>query len=173
MMPGVAGPVLAVAIVVAEKEDDLSMGVFGWSLRIRELCGWRRRMLVVFRGRGVGLLGIRCLRLETRGRVFAGCISAMAVLAAILADIPARAYRVLKKLTLRSSHAVNLLMPSPASLKPSLASSNKSCTLSLTRSVSRFVPRRFSCCDRRPILEVREKSFSERLSLKRLNSGSS
>ena len=64
-------------------------------------------------------------------------------------------------------------MPSPASLNPSLASSNRSCTRSLTRSVSRFVPRRFSCCERRPIFEVRVKSFSERLSLKRLNSGSS
>lgn len=75
--------------------------------------------------------------------------------------------------TLKSSHVVNFLTPSPTSLNPSLASSKRSCTLSLTLSVSRFVPRRFSCCDRRPILDVKEKSCSERLSLNRLNSGSS
>ena len=107
--------------------------------------------------------------LGTRGKASAGCISVMADVAVSLALYSF----YLGDPTLKSSQAVSFLMPSPASLKPSLASSNRSCTLSLTRSVSRFVPRRFSCCDRRPILDVREKSCSESFSLKRLNSGSS
>lgn len=75
--------------------------------------------------------------------------------------------------TLKSSHVVNFLTPSPTSLNPSLASSKRSCTLSRTLSVSLFVPRRFSCCESRPILDVRENSCSDRDSLNRLNSGSS
>ena len=161
------GVVVAVAGRMDRRSRDAGMG-----LRIQALCGWRRRRRVVFQGRDVGWFGILCLRLGIRGRVFVGCSVEMAGLHVVLASLHTSSW-VRFFLTLKSSHAVSRLMSSPASLKPSLASSNKSWTLSLTRSVSRLVPRRFSCCDRRPILEVREKSFSERVSLKRLNSGSS
>jgi len=166
-MPTGAGLVPAVVTVV--EKVRLSRGVSRDPL-IRALYGWQKQMLVAFRGRGAEWLGIRFLMLEIRGRVSAGYTSGMPNLFRV--SITADRFRD-DAHTLRSSHAVNFLTPSPASLKPSLASSNKSCTLSLTRSVSRLVPSRFNCCDRRPIFEVRAKSFSERLSLKRLNSGSS
>lgn len=136
----------------------------------RGLCERRRRMRALFRGRHVVLFGIRCLMLGIRGTVSVGCTSGMPI---------RNRYQLRPNTwmtdhrTLKSSHVVNFLTPSPTSLNPTLASSKRSCTLSLTLSVSRFVPRRFSCCDRRPILDVREKSCSERDSLNRLNSGSS
>lgn len=103
-------------------------------------------------------------------RASAGCISGMPVQGSYQ-RWPEKSANT--RHTLRSSQVVNLLTPSPTSLKPSLASSSRSCTRSLTRSVSRFVPRRFICWESRPILDVSEKSCSERCSLNRLNSGSS
>ena len=137
---------------------------------IRELCGRRLRRRVVFRGRDVEWIGIRCLKLGIPVRASAGYISGMPVQKYYKRWPENRANSIL---TLRSSQVVNFLTPSPTSLKPSLASSSRSCTRSLTRSVSRFVPRRFICWDSRPILDVSEKSCSERCSLNRLNSGSS
>ena len=139
----------------------------------RGLCERRRRMRALFRERDVVWIGTRCLTLGIRGIASAGCIFGTAVPDnSISYDSRNQGDRIWYR-TFRSSHVVNLFTPSPTSLNPSLASSRRSCTLSLTLSVSRFVPRRFSCCDRRPIFDVRLKSCSERLSLKRLNSGSS
>ena len=138
----------------------------------RGLCERRRRMRALSRERDVVWIGTRCLTLGIRGIASAGCIFGTPVPDDSI-SYDSKTREIGWSRTFRSSHVVNLFTPSPTSLNPSLASSRRSCTLSLTLSVSRFVPRRFSCCDRRPILDVRLKSCSERLSLKRLNSGSS
>ena len=165
-MPGVFG--LALGLVIVAEKVRLSMVVWR-DLLIQELFEMRWRRRVASQERGVVWLGIRFLMPGIHGRVFAGCTFGSA---SILNQLrPWIAWE--KAPTLKSSHAVNLLIPSPASLKPSLASSRRSWTLSRTRSVSRFVPRRLSCCESRPIFEVRVKSFSDSRSLKRLNSGSS
>ena len=66
--------------------------------------------------------------------------------------------------TFKSSHTANFLTPSPASLKPSRTSSNRSDILSLTLSVSRFVPRSSICCRNLEMEDVRPNSFTERFS---------
>ena len=70
--------------------------------------------------------------------------------------------------TLTSSHACTFLIPSPASLNPSLVSSSKSCTRSRTRSVSLRVPSRAIWFERCEMLDVRVKSWVERVSVARL-----
>ena len=141
-------------------------------------CGRRRRTRALFPGRAVVWIGTLCPRLEIRGTASVGCTFVTPVRTRILlvANPKNKGYNKgywIWQRTLKSSHVVNFLTPSPTSLNPSLASSKRSCTLSRTLSVSLFVPRRFSCCERRPILDVRENSCSDRDSLNRLNSGSS
>ena len=72
--------------------------------------------------------------------------------------------------TLTSSHAASFRIFSPISLKPFRASSSRSDTLSRTRSVSRLVPSKLICCERRAIEDVRPKSWTERFSANLSNS---
>lgn len=155
MTPTVAvlAPVLAIAAGHRRRCREGPM----WDPRYRPLTGLLRPKRVVFRGRCVGELGIRCPRLGIRGRVFVGCIFVTAAMDTI-GQLP-RAFGDWLFRTFKSSHVVSFLTPSPTSLKPVLASSRRSLTLSRTRSVSRFVPRRLICWLRRAMLDVRLKSY--------------
>lgn len=169
-MPAATAPVPAVVIAVVEGRRCVA-GMWGRWIRVQR--DSQRQKLAPSRGQVAGWIGIRCLMPGIRGRVFAGCIFVMPGMIVSRLSLMTSSLKAWRRQTLRSSHVVNLLTPSPTSLKPSLVSSNRSCTLSRTRSVSRFVPKRLICCDSFPILEVRVKSCSDSDSLKRLNSGSS
>lgn len=142
-MPAAAAPALGLATVAGLycrcKEGRMT------DRRCQLLFSRPRRKHVVSRERSVGAFGIRYLKLGIRGRAFAGCTFVRAVVRVqVSLGHRCRMYcRVWH--TFKSSQVVNFLTRSPTSLNPLRDSSRRSLTLSLTRSVSRFVPRRLIC----------------------------
>lgn len=105
----------------------------------------------------------------TPGQAFAVCIFAMADTEL---DILNR-IRCLIPLTLTSSHDCIVFTPSPTSLNVSFDSSKRSCTLSLTRSVSLLVPSRLTSFESLEMLPVKVNSFVMSSCDNLWNSGSS
>lgn len=132
---------------------------------------WRRGL---FRARGVVSPGILDRRRRIHGIAFELCIFGMPVVGNDFVNSGfLNAFCGQGELTFRSSQPWTFLMPSPTSLKPSLVSSSRSCTLSLTRSVSRFVPSSDICCDKRDMLDVSSNKRVDSVSVRCENSGSS
>lgn len=130
----------------------------------------RLRMFVASQELGVGQTGILAGCSGTRGQAFAGCTFVMADSRSVKSSAECLELPIL---TLTSSHDCIFFTPSPTPLNASFDSSKSSCTLSRTRSVSRFVPNSAISFVSREMLPVNVKSFAMSSCASRWNSGSS